>query len=765
MAKEDVQVIYEEADDEYWMKPLREAIVNVGNSWAGAIVRKQHYANEYANNAANRAHEAFLAQMNNKSTERVAGMRLGADIARYKALDKQHKETMDLKRHVAKREDMIFAQDQTERKNEVLATEAVNKLYTDFEEFKIDPKTGNIGLKSLDKDKVAALNKQMALSPAINTKFKDLLMKRKARRETIAGRMQMLKTLQKKYGNESVISHILHRTAPGATDIAGIDLSGPEGTDGHNNLQALGRAVSDDQTWADVLDSYGLDSVTAPKLKEFEFKGGIEHGQMINHTGLDKNRYKFDPTDYAQMARTKDYHRGMKTFAKPFSPTDKDNTALMAAVNNLGEGFQGLAKNMTDMMSASAIRFSQEEGVYFTAPEVLINRMKTRITKVAQKGPDATFADGYVKITDKKGKEKDVFVKSDLPDAIDQAIHDLMFGEGDLVAKKNLANNIMRRFIKAEKFHKNNGIQSVVDNKVREKDIANMFEGDDFLDIADDQTSDDTDGTPDLTSSNVNLGYGQVGASTPNTTSISDFLQMPGFENEKLLNYMTKQDMFGINNGVIDGSNMRMDKIPVKDWMQIVFSGRTDTVESKFFTDKLHDMQAKVAQYSDSGDLDEDYYKFEMGMEPDYLAGGPKGIKLVKGKETFKNLKNWYDSGQKVAEQILLQYPPGLIFQENGTPQAWMRGTLAMGKGDRIQWSTLKENFKNAPNPELAEKMWDAIFTSMGIGKDVIDDGTYFGVGHRIRRLAESALPENDPTKSMFRNSSSRTFNVGNKQF
>ena len=111
MAKEDVQVIYEEADDEYWMKPLREAIVNVGNSWAGAIVRKQHYANEYANNAANRAHEAFLAQMNNKSTERVAGMRLGADIARYKALDKQHKETMDLKRHVAKREDMIFAQD------------------------------------------------------------------------------------------------------------------------------------------------------------------------------------------------------------------------------------------------------------------------------------------------------------------------------------------------------------------------------------------------------------------------------------------------------------------------------------------------------------------------------------------------------------------------------------------------------------------------------------------------------------------------------
>ena len=62
--------------------------------------------------------------------------------------------------------------------------------------------------------------------------------------------------------------------------------------------------------------------------------------------------------------------------------------------------------------------------------------------------------------------------------------------------------------------------------------------------------------------------------------------------------------------------------------------------------------------------------------------------------------------------------------------------------------------------------MWDAVFTAMGIGKDVPDDGTYFGVGHRIRRLAESALDPNDTqTKSMFRNSSSRTFNVGNKQF
>ena len=146
MAKEDVQVITEEHEDEYWMKPLREAIVNIGNSWAGGIVRKQHYANEYATNAANRAHEAYLAQMNNQSTERVAGARLGVDIARYKALDKQHKETMDIKKQVEAREDERWAVQKQDQENEVAATQAVNKLYADYERFKLDDQ-GNVILE------------------------------------------------------------------------------------------------------------------------------------------------------------------------------------------------------------------------------------------------------------------------------------------------------------------------------------------------------------------------------------------------------------------------------------------------------------------------------------------------------------------------------------------------------------------------------------------------------------------------------------------
>ena len=66
-----VQVIREESDDEVWQKPLREAIVNIGNSWAGGIVRKQNHAAEYAKNAANRAHETYMNQLRINSSERI----------------------------------------------------------------------------------------------------------------------------------------------------------------------------------------------------------------------------------------------------------------------------------------------------------------------------------------------------------------------------------------------------------------------------------------------------------------------------------------------------------------------------------------------------------------------------------------------------------------------------------------------------------------------------------------------------------------------
>ena len=128
MAKEDVQVIYEEADDEYWMAPLREAIVNVGNSVAGAVVRRQQYGFQMAESAAKRAHESYIAQMGIRSSEKVAVMKLGAEVARYKALDKQHEQSMKINKRREDRQDMIFARDNKWHQNDINATQAGQDL-------------------------------------------------------------------------------------------------------------------------------------------------------------------------------------------------------------------------------------------------------------------------------------------------------------------------------------------------------------------------------------------------------------------------------------------------------------------------------------------------------------------------------------------------------------------------------------------------------------------------------------------------------------
>ena len=395
MAKEDVQVIYEEADDEYWMKPLREAIVNVGNSWAGAIVRKQHYANEYANNAANRAHEAFLAQMNNRSTERVAGMKLGADIARYKVLDKQYKEGMELKTRIADREDAIFEQDQTERYRAVQATEAVNKLYTNFEKFTIDPNTGNVSLKELDKDQIALLNRQMAMSPAINAQFKEPLMKRKARRLDIAGRMNMLQTLKKKYGNESVISHILYQTDPKAkvTNIAGVDLSGPEGSEGYQNLQALGQAVSNDQTWSDILKSYGMDKETTKNMPKHMYEGMTDWGWMLTNNNLEAAVGAYKGTAL-QNGMIKAYTNNLEQFQTGTEKNTQFADALLAGVGEdaLDEAQRDRIKNTNTLLNSGIVEFMHRTNGVFTSPTSLPSSIMQEVSRLVQ-NPDSAKTD------------------------------------------------------------------------------------------------------------------------------------------------------------------------------------------------------------------------------------------------------------------------------------------------------------------------------------------------------------------------------------
>ena len=119
-----VQIVREEGDEEYWQRPLREAIVNVGNSWAGSVVRRQNSAANYAKEAANRAHEAYIAQIGINSREKIAGAQLAATKARNETLNKQFAASSKIQQSREKRDADMWAYQQSQDLKEVDATAA-----------------------------------------------------------------------------------------------------------------------------------------------------------------------------------------------------------------------------------------------------------------------------------------------------------------------------------------------------------------------------------------------------------------------------------------------------------------------------------------------------------------------------------------------------------------------------------------------------------------------------------------------------------------
>ena len=138
-----VQVIYEEHEDEYWAKPLRDAITSIGNSWAGGIIRRQNHAANYANAAANRAHEAYIAQIGINSREKISANTLAATQSRNATLNKQYEATAKLAQDREKREADQWAYQKTNDLHEINATAASQEMLSSMDRLRVD-EHGNI---------------------------------------------------------------------------------------------------------------------------------------------------------------------------------------------------------------------------------------------------------------------------------------------------------------------------------------------------------------------------------------------------------------------------------------------------------------------------------------------------------------------------------------------------------------------------------------------------------------------------------------------
>ena len=189
-----VQVIYEEHEDEYWQKPLREAIVNVGNSWAGAVVNRQNQAANYAKAAANRAHEAYIGQIGINSREKIAGAQLAATKARNETLNKQFAASSKIQQSREKRDADMWAYQQSQDLKEVDATAASQVILSSMNDLRVDDH-GFIVTDKLSKDELDKQNAIMAKSPAVAKAYRPAVDQYFKRQKVIAGRLQMLQIL------------------------------------------------------------------------------------------------------------------------------------------------------------------------------------------------------------------------------------------------------------------------------------------------------------------------------------------------------------------------------------------------------------------------------------------------------------------------------------------------------------------------------------------------------------------------------------------
>ena len=444
-----------------------------------------------------------------------------------------------------------------------------------------------------------------------------------------------------------------------------------------------------------------------------------------------------------QMAQTEGYHSSKESFAKLFPADHKDTTALMGAVKNMGEGFVGIGQNTAEYVGGAAIDFMQKNAVYFTNPDKVGAAIRRRMIQVATAGPSGATEE-YEEIMQfgpNKGKKVMRPADENLRDPLNVAIHHLMFDPGDPKDKRKMANNIMLKFLEGEGWHKGNKpkIRSVVTKRPENySSIASIFDGNDSSTIADSGTtkitgSEDADVTDPTPGSFTLPGDGTANAGEPTNILVDNFANYTtkaGLKGGYLMDVLTasagKEKMSGVANGKVEGSNMNMLGIPVADMNHIIFSGKTDTVEKKFWTNKLKDMRA----VADPGTVD--------------IFHDPNALQKIAddSNQTYRHLKELYDTNAVIGQQqIMLPKYRAVLFGEQGQPKGWAANVLptttdpdvGTAENVRMDWDYI-EGILGTNGPDI--KQFEAIFEAMGISKTEKDDGTYFGTGNRLRRLA-----------------------------
>lgn len=724
-----VQVIREESDEEVWQKPLREAIVNIGNSWAGATVRKQNHAAEYAKNAANRAHETYMNQLRINSSEKVSSNNLKAQQARNKTLDAQNEKSFALQESKFNHTEKLYNYQKNLDQIDVNATGAIIELADRQAEFRMS-KTGLIEPVPIDK---AYLKKAMATiykSAAVGNSYRTELKGNKERQNVIAGRLQMLQSLRTTHGDGIISKMINGGEAFDAFKIA--ELSGQKGTEGYAKLQSLSRIVQDDAQWQSILKSYkvtaasgsGVDGYKGKQLEKF-----TEHGKFLVQIGGDETTTPFNIANNRQIGLVDLWGKQTKTFNRLGSSDRTDLKSVLGAVNNLEFSIDSNAQRGLLQIGSAFSNFAQKHRVVFSNPEGITNSILGRVTKVAQNGPD--------KIPTEE---------------IDKSIHRLIFEEGDIQNKAKEAKNLMKEFISGANLFQANrpGIVSAINGDKRDlKGLKAEITDYDKVVEADADTRREAEDTPLIGKVRKQgiidsifgdkQAYANSDMQDTKSATIQDMVKEDGLADQRVgggLGWLTKS---GTVSELKGNATINMKDVNIRDANTIMFAGRLNTPEERWYNMKFKEMRKHAAgRYA--------------GQEEN---------------RTGKRLGAFYASNQKMAEIQMLSNATVVkqLFHPDGRPKNWHSGVMVDRAGSTpLDYDTI---MNSDITPEV-RKQFELIFKYLALDKSEKDNlygetGDY-DIGDRLANLAKATGYDYDvSTKKTSKRDGEYSFNINNE--
>ena len=374
MGDGDIQVIYQDHEDEYWQRPLREAIVNLGNSAAGAMMRRQQYNFDYATKAADRAHQTYIAQLGIKSQEKIAASRLTETRRNNNRIARSQRKSNEIaERRMELAEDQYALQRET-HEGIVAGTDAAMQILDNDRLFQIvgDDKEGFKAIVPELKGR-KQLMATVRKSPTVSGDYWKDIQSSDRYAKKLAGRADFLMRLKKSRPKEAILTSMIKnlQKEPNWSEVA----------EDKDLRQAISNTMIDETLWKAFLEENGLGVGSTNSHwadKPHHMKNFIDTAQMYKNMRIID--WQFNPLDSNQRADVANYKTNTDAFTDVYSKPEIDQLLSGITVQGGNDAF----RNNVEHLSAKGLQYIHDNQMLFTSPQAVVASIKKNVGLVAR---------------------------------------------------------------------------------------------------------------------------------------------------------------------------------------------------------------------------------------------------------------------------------------------------------------------------------------------------------------------------------------------